>query len=488
MRANSDIPIYSETDLHIAADNPLTLGLLALFQFADHPSDRFAWQHLQMTPLGEILRADAIDQAGLCGEILDDLNRHGTEFIINRWLARLLERRPELDAFSLRRADEFARAAQAFDQSGSRNLEEFLNFAENYTLREPAAEGTVQVMTIHKSKGLGFDLVLLPELAGDSLALARDGIGVQRADDRSVEWVYSLPSKDIARKDIVLNEYLEQQEADNCYESLCKFYVAMTRAKRAMYLIAPAHGSSRSTNFVQLLEATLKTDDPIPGQHHDEIVYGAGDPRWFESEAIVDPDAPMLAGEEVAQARVTDSARRARHRRLTPSASNNSRPSAARRFSPRRAPATLTRGSLIHALFEEIEWLDELGSSELEAIWDQRVPDATEEMRREVLESLPAAATIFDRPSPQASCWREKRFETLIGEDWVSGIIDRVVLDGERATIIDFKTTALDDVMPTSYQEQLGIYRSVVQKMTGLERENIRCCLFFSRAKQLIEI
>ena len=466
--------------------------MLALLQFADHPSDSFAWQHLQMTPLGEILRADAVDQAELCREILDDLNRHGTEFIINRWLARLRDHSTDLDAFSLRRADEFGRAAQAFDQGGSKNLGEFLSFAENYTLREPPAEGTVQVMTIHKSKGLGFDLVLLPELAGDSLAIARDGIGVQRADDRSVEWVYSLPAKEIARKDAVLNEYLEQQEADSCYESLCKFYVAMTRAKRAMYLITQAHGSSKSANFVKLLEATLKTADPIPGQHHDEIIYATGDPLWFKTEAIAGADAIRPAGEAASRAlaTVSDSARRPRHRRLTPSSGNQpSHLSSAQIFSLADTN-TLTRGSLVHALLEQIEWLDEIAPIELESLWDQHVPDATAEMRREVLDSLESAAPILNRPSPGARCWREKRFETLIDEDWISGTIDRVILDGDSATIVDFKTTALTDgaAPPKKYHDQLESYRTVVHKMTGIDKRKIRCCLFFTGARQLIDL
>ncbi|MFT4549451.1 MAG: ATP-dependent helicase/nuclease subunit A [Verrucomicrobiales bacterium] len=488
VRTNSNIPIFSESDFNIATDNPLTLALLSLFQFAAHPGDTFAWNHLRMTPFGKIMDAEKKSQADVAAEILGDISRHGTERVINRWLDRL---ELELDEFSQRRAGEFARAAQSFDQTGSKNLEEFLDFAENYTVREPAAEGTVQVMTIHKSKGLGFQMCLLPELDGNKLAMARDGIGTYRNEDRSIEWVYTLPKNNIARQDPVLAAYVEQQEADNCYESLCKFYVAMTRAKRAMYLIAPAHGKSTSANFVKLLESTLSTSEPKPGKHHDQIVYQGGNEKWYEAGDIDEPK-PKAIIQKAAPATLPESARRPRHRRRTPSGSHAiGTLTSAQIFSPSGTSA-LTHGLLVHALFEQIEWLDETTLAEIKKRWDETVPDATKAMRQEVLDSLDAAAPILNRPSPTATCWREKRFETLIDGDWISGTIDRVILDGERATIIDFKTTELEENTPPSqaaakYQQQLNTYHAVVQKMTGLQEQNIKCYLFFTKTELLIQ-
>ena len=491
VRAHSDIPINSESDLRIASDNPLTLAILALFQFAAHPGDTFAWQHLQMTPFGEVMEREKLSPADVAAEVLGDISRHGTEHVISRWLARLAARRLKLDEFSQRRAGEFAHAAQTFDQTGSKDIEEFLNFAEKYTVREPAAEGTVQVMTIHKSKGLGFQMCILPELEGNKLAIAREGIGTKRGEDRSIEWVYTLPKNNISRQDPVLAEYVAQQEADNCYESLCKFYVAMTRAKRAMYLIAPAHGTSRSANFVKLLEATLRTKKSEPGEHHDQVVYATGNPEWYDAEDVAEHKPPAIV-QKAALPTLPESARRLRRRRRTPSGSRAiGELSSEQIFTPPDL-SPLTHGSLVHALLEQIEWLDETTPAEIEARWDEFVPDATGAMRREVLDALEAAAPILNRPAPGASCWREKRFETLIDGDWVSGTIDRVILDGDTATVVDFKTNHLPaNVVPAQaaapHLAQLNTYHAVVQKMTGLEEEKIRCYLFFTKAKLLVE-
>ena len=120
------------------------------------------------------------------------------------------------------------------------------------------------------------------------------------------------------------------------------------------------------------------------------------------------------------------------------------------------------------------------------------MPEASAEMRRELLDALDAAAPVLNRPGPDASCWREKPFETLIDGDWVSGTIDRVIFEGDRATIVDFKTTNLPAGIPPAqaaapHLQQLNTYHAAVQKMTGLEEENIRCYLFFTREKLLIE-
>jgi len=97
-------------------------------------------------------------------------------------------------------------------------------------------------------------LVVLPDLEGTRLAAARGGLAVQRADDRSVEWVLELPAKALVERDPVLSAHLAQAEADAAYESLCLLYVAMTRAKRAMYVITePVGPKSTSRNFPFLL-------------------------------------------------------------------------------------------------------------------------------------------------------------------------------------------------------------------------------------------
>ncbi len=66
----------------------------------------------------------------------------------------------------------------------------------------------------------------------------RNNIGVKRNAERQVEWVYDLPTTMIVEADEVLSDFRTEGEAESAYENLCKFYVALTRARQANYLIS----------------------------------------------------------------------------------------------------------------------------------------------------------------------------------------------------------------------------------------------------------
>ena len=97
--------------------------------------------------------------------------------------------------------------------------------------------------------------------------------------------VLDLPNLDLALPDPVLAAHIRAAEAEACYENLCLLYVAMTRAKRAMYVITKAVGRSESANFPRLLRETLGES------------WAAGDPRWFQAVAFADPSAGEARGD-----------------------------------------------------------------------------------------------------------------------------------------------------------------------------------------------
>nr|MCS5659803.1 hypothetical protein [Dehalococcoidia bacterium] len=66
--------------------------------------------------------------------------------------------------------------------------------------------------------------------------------------------------------------------ANDTYEQICKFYVALTRAKYANYLITEeSEITSKSDNFVSLLSDTIKSEDLNNG-----TLYSCGDSEWYE--------------------------------------------------------------------------------------------------------------------------------------------------------------------------------------------------------------
>jgi CRISPR/Cas system-associated exonuclease Cas4 (RecB family) len=64
-----------------------------------------------------------------------------------------------------------------------------------------------------------------------------------------------------------------------------------------------------------------------------------------------------------------------------------------------------------------------------------------------------------------------------------TGFIDRIILDGEKAWIIDYKTTKQgpfrENKETIKYDPQLRMYCRVVQKEFGLKAENIKAALYY---------
>ncbi len=506
LRARTRIPVVGESEIFIASDNPLNRALMSLFQVAGHPGDTFAWEHLKMGPLGARMGQEEITPASFSRRLLAEIFEEGFEPVVRRWtgaIGKALD--GPLDAFTLGRAEEFALAARAFDEAGGRDIDEFLASIEQHRIREAAGGNAVQVMTVHKSKGLTFDAVILPDLGGNSLDTARREIGAKRDEARQVEWVLEMPRKEFVEADPVLAAYAGERAAEAAYENLCKFYVAMTRASRANYLIVEPRGTSAtSRNFVKLLEDTLAGEprEDRLGDVSATVLYASATSRtnrhWFEAfrrEDREEEPAAVFPGVDAALARL-------RPRRRTPSGSELSTVDASQIFG-RGGGVAREFGTLVHALFEEIEWSDEVNPHEWEARLRSGHPasPALEEAFDQVRGVLGNAALneALARPNGHAEAWRERNFEILLGDEWLSGTFDRVVLERDAAgravaaTILDFKTDRLSTdgeiaAAVEKYRPQLETYREVLRRMTGLPSDAIRCRLLFTRPRALREV
>ena len=96
---------------------------------------------------------------------------------------------------------------------------------------ENAVKGKVQIMTLHKSKGDEFDYVFMPELSEKML-----NMDVNQANLKSstsfMEEVRGFNPKYKVKSELELKEF-------SCEESMRLFYVAVTRAKKKLYITAP---------------------------------------------------------------------------------------------------------------------------------------------------------------------------------------------------------------------------------------------------------
>jgi len=507
LRREGGIAAVAESDLKIGTDNPAAAALAALLQVAAHPEDGFAWRQVAMSPLAALLGAasQAGPGAALCRSVLGAVETNGFEAWLEEWARRVEPVLAADDAFTRLRLRQLVAAGRAFDETGARDVDAFLRFLGEYTVREPEGAGVVRVLTVHKSKGLGFDVVILPDLEGRTLVQRREGPAVRKAADRSVAWVLQHPGATIAENDPVLREYQAEALAENCYEQLSLLYVALTRGKRGLYAVIERPGKTASRNYPKLLVETL-------GEEEREVRVGgatfagswsAGEPEWFAElgatpvQQGVESDTGVGAADSSLAELAESARRRAGLLARRPSGEKPKRLDGAVLFSS-GGGAERAHGRRVHALLAAVEWADGTERERL-AEYVRRQPDpvAWSAALREAEACLDAEAlrAVFAKAGAEDEVWRERAFEAVVGGTWVSGVPDRVVVRRERgkpsaAAIYDFKTDRDGDAerLRQRYAEQLELYREVVAGLLGLAVARVECRLVATAEGSLVGI
>ena len=96
---------------------------------------------------------------------------------------------------------------------------------------ESAVKGKVQIMTMHKSKGDEFEYVFLPEFSEKSSTMDVNQLNL-RSSTSFMEEVRGFNPNYKTKSEIELKEFAAE-------ESMRLFYVALTRAKKNLYITAP---------------------------------------------------------------------------------------------------------------------------------------------------------------------------------------------------------------------------------------------------------
>ncbi len=508
LRALTHMSVVTESKSQPTQDNAPVLALLSLLQLAAHPDDSAAREHLRMTPMRALLENENHGLAATALRVAEAVFERGFTAFALEWTERLRELLPDMDAFHQHRLAEFADLCATFDESGSRDLDQFLQTAREHELSHPTGSDAVQVMTVHKSKGLEFDVVIATEMGRDAMNLERKSPWLAQQEEGQTTWVLQTPLKNYREADPVLRAHQRQAQAAAGFESLCVLYVTMTRAKHALYLLTPpppkAGKSMKPDTFLrQRLGAETVNELALDGQRL-EVLWQCGDPAWFETLPAPAPAAPAAEPTPVV---LRDLLRenQPRQRRRTPSGEEDFRVPGRVLFAPGRDLGRRL-GSRVHEMLAEIEWwtagdpVDSLKTRWLERGLIEEDDTLSQQALHLVLPVLndPALAPAFAKPAAAARAWREKPFDFIDDGGWISGVFDRVVLEldsqgiATSARLIDFKTDDTPDAealeeKSRGYAPQLALYRRAVSRLTGLPPERVTCHLLFLRGRQFAE-
>lgn len=483
-------PVLEDRNLKIAEDNQLGTATTALVQAAAHPRDNMAWEHVLMTPWGEFLRDQGWSRARFTAHAHELLAASGFSGFLEHWFSLLPETFAQ-NAFNSQRARQLREAAGEFDTGGSRDPDAFLQFLEGYEIAAGESPGCVRIMTIHQSKGLGFDVVFLPELdTGDSQGLTkpRDGLAVCTAADGNVQWILDMPVKTVSEADPALAGFRSEQKTLSALEKACLFYVAMTRAKHGLYVLTRSDARNlKAPTYPKWLKQALPGANP---QESDSgLRWSAGDPHWYEQRpaeaaaASVAPHIPAFPGGEPEPSVVKPSSLEGEPHRLP-------------KFGDHARMAT---GTWIHQAFEQVSWLQDDPTALLDA-WIRQLPRHSLEPARQ------AAATVlrcleseevkpyFDRDRfPGWLLFREQSFDWIEGRQRMTGQWDRLLVrPGHEAVLVDFKggpaaegETWTNEAVTMRYGSQMEGYRKAIQAGFGIDPEHISPTVVFYISAQI---
>jgi len=494
--------------------NPLTdanavLHALSALQLADHPGDSAAAFHVATSPLAAALGAGGLDarekraRGRVSLALRARLARGGYGETLGELLpvVESLVERGAYGPWDAKRFRQLVDVGYAFDRREELRPSAFLDFVRETKVEDPSST-QVKVMTIHASKGLEFDAVILPEL---DLSMTLREPNVLRARPEPDD---ELAGVSVSKKHAVcaldpqgLGAMRDEEDERHVQEALCLFYVAMTRAKRRLDLIVQDK-KPRTLSYANVLRSSLGTDRSGESGSGDEDLTvlwrhpDSADAWWPAPPTDVAP--PPLPEPRLPRFRAPRQARDLRKK--SPSAEEGGHAVEVSDLLRPKSGGGFTRGTLIHRWMQEVVWLDDFAvdDAELHALGERIERDRG--ARDEALAAFRAALerdevrALLTRPeSDVPEVWRERPFHEIVAEGaeevlW-TGSFDRVELvrdaGGEpvRACVIDYKADRVDldgvDARVAFYAPQLRSYAAVLARMTGLAPDRIATKLVF---------
>lgn len=445
-------PAVGEMAENIAEDRPLVSLFTAVLKGVAHPENSASRAYCDMA---NILDFTDDFSAEFCAKAICKIYSGGFEAFADEYIAYMQK-------FGNAAAAEFRWLKEAcgkLDASGVCSIDEAVLAIADSSVKTSADASVIEVMTIHKSKGLAFSMTIVPV---KNKIRARDGlmpIG---------QSIMPCPDKKLAQLNADLLKAYEVPAKGEKFEALCKYYVSMTRAERALYILAPQTSTffpktAGETSFVHILlnafvpeMAAAKTDKDAKKAYEKFVEIGGeagmGDPLWFEQFAKEAAPAKTRAPHSFKLEKIPQKISVVRPSKASKSALGDEK--------------LADFGTRIHGILSTVRSL-------------KTIPEFGDSQAREAL------TTLFENPDfrgffdvENAYCANEFSFEcALENKNIARGLIDRIVAkregdNFESIKIIDYKPTTFDS---GKHAQQLKIYAECSAKIFGVNPEKISC-------------
>jgi ATP-dependent helicase/nuclease subunit A len=351
------------------------------------------------------------------------------------------------------------------------------------------ADANVQIMTIHKSKGLEFDHVILPELQKKSTHDASQLLQwLERPNALGEIDLLLAPISAYGEEQESIYQYLQQTEKEKLsFESARLLYVACTRAKQSLHLA---------------FQYTLKAENDatsinISSGSHLSLLWTSNQESWQKLITTGYNNASIAVSEaQVTQRLQTDQLHPVEHVCRT---INHSDEQSELDFSLQLDPEhPRITGEIIHY---ELQVISEIGAAAWSArkrknIWLRKLTQSgitqaniinscIDKISRALMNTLHCDKGLWIVSNQHELCFSEYAINYSHKNKIKHLIIDRLIIDDQNAWIIDYKTaqpnsTETDEWFATEqeqYQPQLENYAATIKKL--YPNHVIRCVLYF---------
>lgn len=185
------------------------------------------------------------------------------------------------DAYIIRFLDALLDYSEKTDNDLSQFLVWWENKQEKLSVVSSKDDNAITVTTIHKAKGLGYPVVIIPMMSYQSMKSTTLWYKTTPDDQTSLPYIPVKLKKEMTEIPDLAPLYNDEQnscEIDN-YNTI---YVAQTRAREVMYIITSERNSS--SNYAFFLSSFINdVKDELGKDTDDEVIYG--DPNYTHSKA-----------------------------------------------------------------------------------------------------------------------------------------------------------------------------------------------------------
>ncbi len=514
--ARQSIPCVSKSQADILSSDDVRL-IIQLLKFLDDPENDFALLHLLLSPVFNLEPETLRHLKGRSKTIYLALRKNHPDWHVTKKLKALLD----LVYFSnpyellyriyqelgLKMSYPLATlldAAADYARQGFSSLSAFIDWLETtgtaIEIKESLPEG-VEVLTVHKAKGLEFEVVILAETFYDPARGENPKFLFSYTEDQvrpdKIYW------RQFGKYDANLVE-AEQKRVKN--DELNLLYVAMTRAKSGLYILGCSKEEPVGFWYKVISQKVggeyaagdLKENPPLV-EERPEKTYGP----LTETVPIV-KDESARAEDSLQMERILqgDGSLVPERTIYTPTEREVEILEPARRKG-------MEFGDLVHKAFERLEWLaagkpgdtEKFGGADPNAaaaaiiafIKDQhtRIPEDTIAIDKKLapllIETLsdPDLRFIFYKDGKDKKCKNELPLYFEDEKRDVSTHLDRVIIEPEKIIIIDYKTGS----EKPEYKQQMRVYKKGIEIIyPGKPVEAILIYLEAERGKKVVTV